>query len=69
MLHVICTQLRSGHLSVRVGDSSGRREEVVENLELRLSMPLIIVIVIIIIIIIIIIITTIASQGAIRDFL
>ena len=29
-----------GHLSVRVGDSSRRSEEIVKNLELRLSMRL-----------------------------
>ena len=30
MLHVICTQLRPGHLSARVGDSSQRCEEIVK---------------------------------------
>ena len=37
VLHVICTRLRPGHLSVRVGDSSQRTEEIVKNLDLRLS--------------------------------
>ena len=41
MLHVICTRLRPGHLSVRVGDSSRRCEEIVTNLELRLSVQFI----------------------------
>ena len=37
MLHVICTRLRPGHLSVCVGDSLRRSEEIVKkNLELRL---------------------------------
>ena len=41
MLHVICTRLRPGHLSVRVGDGLGRSEEIVKkNLELRFSMLL-----------------------------
>ena len=31
MLHVICTRLRPGHLSVRVGDSSRRCEEIVKK--------------------------------------
>ena len=30
MLHVICTRLRPGHLSVRVGDGSRRSEEIVK---------------------------------------
>ena len=30
VLHVICLRLRQGHLSVRVGDSSRRREEIVK---------------------------------------
>ena len=30
MLHVICTRLRPGHLSVRVGDSLRRCEEIVK---------------------------------------
>ena len=30
MLHVICTRLRLGHLSVRVGDSSRPCEEIVK---------------------------------------
>ena len=36
MLHVVCTQFHMGHLSVRVGDSSRRSEEIVKNLELCL---------------------------------
>ena len=32
MLHVICTRLRPSHLSVRVGDSSRRSEEIVKIL-------------------------------------
>ena len=32
MLHVICTRLRPGHLSVRVGDSSRRCEEIVKKI-------------------------------------
>ena len=41
MLHMICTRLRPGHLSERVGDSLWRNEEIVkENLELRLSVQL-----------------------------
>ena len=40
MLHVICTRLHPGHLSVCVGDSSRGREEIVKNLEQRLSMRL-----------------------------
>ena len=37
---MICTWLRPGHLSVRVGDGSRRSEELVKNLELRLWMRL-----------------------------
>ena len=37
MLLVICTQLRLGHLSIRVGDSSRRSEEIVKNLEFHLE--------------------------------
>ena len=40
VLHVICTRLRLGLLSVHVGDGSRRSEEIVKNLELRLSMRL-----------------------------
>ena len=36
MLHVICSRLHPGHLSVCVGDSSGRSEEIAKNLELHL---------------------------------
>ena len=32
----VCSRLRPGHLSVRVGDSSRRSEEIVKNPELRL---------------------------------
>ena len=32
MLHVICTRLRLGHLSVCVGDASQCSEEIVKNL-------------------------------------
>ena len=39
MLHVICTRLRLGHLSVRGGDSSRRSEEIVGKiLDFGLSM-------------------------------
>ena len=31
MLRVICTRLRPGHLSVRVGDGSWRSEEIVKK--------------------------------------
>ena len=31
MLHVNCTRLRPGHLSVRVGDSLRRSEEIVKK--------------------------------------
>ena len=37
MLHVVCTRLSLDHLCVRVGGSSGRNEEIVTILELRLS--------------------------------
>ena len=40
MLHVICTGLRPGLLSVHVGDSLRRSEEIVKDLELCLSMQL-----------------------------
>ena len=33
VFHMICTRLRLGHLSVRVGDNSRRCEEIVKNLE------------------------------------
>ena len=39
MLHVICTRLSPGHLSICVGDSLPRTEVIVKkNLELRKSM-------------------------------
>ena len=40
MLHVICTQLHLGYLSIGVGDSSQHSEEIVKSLELRFSMGL-----------------------------
>ena len=40
VLHMICTWLRRGHLSVRVGDGSRRSKEIVKNLELCLGMRL-----------------------------
>ena len=40
VLHMICTQLHAGHLSVRVVDSLWCSDEVVKNLELHLSMGL-----------------------------
>ena len=40
VLHVICTRLHPGHLTVCVGDSLWRSEEIVTNLELRLSVQL-----------------------------
>ena len=48
-----------GHLSVRVGDSSLRDEEIVKNLELRLSMRLlyyynIIVVVVVVVVVVIV---------------
>ena len=49
MSHVICTQLRLGHLSVHVGDSSRRSEEIVKKSQ---TAPLNTIIIIIIIIII-----------------
>ena len=36
VLHVICTQLRPGHLSLCVGDSSWNKK-IIEHLELRIS--------------------------------
>ena len=40
VLHVICTRLNPGHLSSCIGDSSWHSEEIVQNLELHLSMQL-----------------------------
>ena len=40
MMLVICTRLRPGHLSVRVGDGSRRSEEIIKNLVLRLGIRL-----------------------------
>ena len=40
MLHVICTRLRHGHLSILAGDSSRHSEENVKDLKLCLSMRL-----------------------------
>ena len=48
MLHVICTRLRPGHLSVRVGDSSRRSED--RDCKQSGIAPIIIIIIIIIII-------------------
>ena len=53
MLHVICTRLRSGHLSVRVGDGSRRSEEIVRKSRIAPFNTIIIIIIIIVIIIII----------------
>ena len=36
VLHMICTQLHSGHLNISGGDSSQCSEEIVKNLELHL---------------------------------
>ena len=40
VLHVICTWLRPGHLTIHVVDSSQHSEEIVKNLELHLWMQL-----------------------------
>ena len=37
MLHMICIRLHHGHMSVRVGDSLQRSEEIVKNLKLCFS--------------------------------
>ena len=37
MLHVICTRLRPGHLSVHVGDSPRRCEEIVKKKKNRMA--------------------------------
>ena len=42
VLHMICTRSRPGHLSVSVGNSLWRSEEIAKNLELRLWMQLLI---------------------------
>ena len=36
-LHVICKQLHPGHYSIHVADSLRRSEEIVKELELRIS--------------------------------
>ena len=51
VLHVICTRLRPGHLSVRVGDSWRHCEEIVKKKKSRIA-PLNAIIIIIIIIMI-----------------
>ena len=56
MLHVICTRLRTGHFSVRVGDSSRRSEETVRSLELRLAIIIIIIIIIIIVVVVVVVV-------------
>ena len=35
-LHVICTRLRTGHLSMGIGDSLRRSKEALRNVDLRL---------------------------------
>ena len=40
VLRVICTRLRSGHLSTHAGDGSQRYEEAVKTLELHLRIRL-----------------------------
>ena len=52
VLHVICTQLRLGHLKVRVGDSLRRSEEIVKNLELCLSMQLLLLLLLLLLLIV-----------------
>ena len=46
MLHVICTRLRPGQLSVRVGDGSRRSEELVKRNRFAPSSAIIIIIII-----------------------
>ena len=46
VLHVICTRLRLGHLSVRVGDSSPRSEEIVKKSQIVPFNAIIIIIII-----------------------
>ena len=55
MLHVICTYLRPGHLSIRVGDGLRHSEEIVKKKKNPI-VPLNAIIIIIVITIIIIII-------------
>ena len=64
MLHLICTRLRPGHLSLRVGDSSRRSEETVKKSQIAPFVIIIIVIIIIIIIIITIIIIISSSSSS-----
>ena len=40
MVHVICIQMRLGHLNGGVGDSSRHNEDIVKNLELPFSLQL-----------------------------
>ena len=40
MLHMICTQLHPGQVTVRIGDSSRHSEAIVKNLELCFSVRL-----------------------------
>ena len=56
MLHVICTRLRPGHLSVPVGDSSRRCEEIVKKSRIAPLNTIIDIIIIIIVVVIIVII-------------
>ena len=60
MLRVICARLRPGHLSVRVGDSSRRCEEIVKKSRIAplnaINIIIIIVVVVVVVAIIIIII-------------
>ena len=48
MLHVICTRLRLGHLTMRVGDSSRRCEEIVKKKSRIAPLNAIVIIIIII---------------------
>ena len=57
VLHVICTRLRPGHLSVCVGDGSRCSEEIVKNLEPHLWMRLLLLFLL-----------TVALKGTIQDF-
>ena len=55
MLHVICTRLQPGRLSVRVGDGSRRSEEIVIKKKSRIAPFNAIIIVVIVIIIVVVI--------------
>ena len=50
MLHAICTRLRLAHLSVRVGDSSRRCEEIVKKSRIA---PLNVIVIIVIVMLLI----------------